>query len=97
MIFRPNDLEFEPALCLRAASSVNRCEDCVHICTLNALSIKQDRIEIEKDKCVSCGACVGICKPDAFSLKSFNIPTFIAWATKQNNHFKLYSHQTQGL
>jgi ferredoxin len=89
LIFRPNDLTFEANLCLRAASSFNKCEDCVHICPQNALEINRDRVKFDADKCVSCGVCIGVCKPDAFSLNSFNIPVFIVWLSEQKKDKKL--------
>lgn len=89
MIFSQNDLHFDALSCLRAASSLNKCDDCIQICPLEAFSIKHDRPVLDKIKCVSCGACVGVCKPEALSLHSFNLPIFIVWASEQKKDQKL--------
>lgn len=83
MIFRDKDLYFDDTACLRAACSLNKCDDCLQSCTANAISVVQDRIKLDYDKCTSCGACVGVCRPSALTLNSFNIPVFVIWAASQ--------------
>lgn len=35
--------------------------DCVKVCNFNAMYIENDLVRIDPDKCVACGACVGVC------------------------------------
>ena len=44
------------------------CEGCVEACPVGALE-RKDVVEINKDKCISCCACVSSCKHDAISLE----------------------------
>lgn len=44
------------------------CVGCVEACPVGALSRKK-RLEIDRKKCIECGACVSSCKHHAISLK----------------------------
>jgi ferredoxin len=50
-----------------SCSCKSTCEGCVEVCPTKALK-KGKIIEIEKDKCINCGACITACKHDAISL-----------------------------
>ncbi|MDD5012662.1 MAG: 4Fe-4S binding protein [Candidatus Nanoarchaeia archaeon] len=43
------------------------CVGCVEACPMEALS-RKDKLIIDKEKCVGCGACVQACKHHAISL-----------------------------
>lgn len=89
MIFRDKDIRFNDSLCLRAACSLNKCDDCFQSCTAKAITIVQDRIKLDEEKCTSCGACVGSCRPSAFTLNSFNVPVFVIWAASQKRDLNI--------
>ena len=42
------------------------CGDCVDICPIKALEIKNSKV-IVSDDCIDCGACVGQCPVEALS------------------------------
>lgn len=43
------------------------CSGCVEVCPVQALS-REQKLEIDQEKCIMCGACVAICDHDALSL-----------------------------
>jgi ferredoxin len=43
------------------------CTGCVEACPVGALK-REDKLEIDKEKCIECGACITACKHDAISL-----------------------------
>lgn len=47
----------------------NGCMNCVDVCPVNALSVKNNKCElIKKDKCSDCGICVFACPKSALSI-----------------------------
>lgn len=42
------------------------CEGCVEVCPVGALK-RTDRLEIDEEKCLDCGLCIGVCKNNALS------------------------------
>jgi len=44
------------------------CVGCVEACPVNAISRKKI-LQIDKDKCIECGACIAACKHNALSLE----------------------------
>ena len=43
-----------------------RCEACVRLCPVKALSLDDDGIQLDESACVNCGKCVAACKPEAW-------------------------------
>jgi len=50
-----------------SCSCKGACVGCVESCPMGALS-RKDKLIIDKEKCVECGACVSACKHHAISL-----------------------------
>jgi len=44
------------------------CAPCVGACPVGAIS-KEDVIKIDQERCIMCGACIAICKPEALSFE----------------------------
>jgi ferredoxin len=44
------------------------CVGCVEACPVDALSRKK-KLEINRDLCIECGACIAACKHDALTLE----------------------------
>ncbi|MDD3083942.1 MAG: 4Fe-4S binding protein [Candidatus ainarchaeum sp.] len=45
------------------------CGGCVGVCPVQAITLKDTKIIIDKNKCINCGACVSICPVGAMKLK----------------------------
>jgi len=50
-----------------SCSCGGKCEGCVEVCAAGALK-RKDIVEIDQEKCTSCGMCVQACEHDAISL-----------------------------
>ncbi len=37
------------------------CGGCVSVCPVNAITLKETRIEVDANKCIDCGACIKFC------------------------------------
>ncbi len=46
----------------------NGCGDCVELCSLEALELSGDRVNINEEFCVGCGVCVSTCPTESLSL-----------------------------
>jgi Fe-S-cluster-containing hydrogenase component 2 len=45
------------------------CGECVDSCPLEAISMKDDKAQVDLDTCGGCGACVDVCAVGAISLE----------------------------
>ena len=52
-----------------------RCGRCIKSCPVGAISFRDDRIEIDREKCSGCGACVDACCAEAIYTKSIEYTT----------------------
>ena len=50
------------------------CSICVEACTVNAISMIDEKAEINMDKCIRCGICHDVCPQDAVRHDSEKIP-----------------------
>ena len=62
-----------PCCCVEIAIDNSKCIDCMkclnEICMSEAISFKDNAIQINQNKCRGCGLCVNICKQNAITLK----------------------------
>lgn len=58
---RQPELAVYPHKCLH-------CGDCAPACPLHAVTLGEDSISINRDLCNNCGACLGVCYPEAIKL-----------------------------
>jgi NAD-dependent dihydropyrimidine dehydrogenase PreA subunit len=57
---------FENGKC-KSCSCGKACTGCVEVCPVEALS-RKDKLVLDKNKCIECGACVEACKHNALKL-----------------------------
>ncbi len=66
-------LNFDIYACVRTYYRYSSCQKCIDVCPVeDVLYIENDKIHINEDKCIACGACVGVCPTEAFSLRGFS-------------------------
>ena len=46
----------------------NKCGRCVEVCELNAISVVDSGVKVDRSKCNSCGKCVEVCTPRALKI-----------------------------
>ncbi len=44
------------------------CGNCVEVCPVEAIALKDEKADIDADTCVDCGACVDECPVEAVSM-----------------------------
>ncbi|MEW7315252.1 4Fe-4S dicluster domain-containing protein [Buttiauxella gaviniae] len=47
--------------CLHRQLRSSRCEACLNACPLGAITLEEDRIQLDADSCTSCGNCLFVC------------------------------------
>nr|MDO8135671.1 4Fe-4S dicluster domain-containing protein [Candidatus Njordarchaeum guaymaensis] len=60
----------------------NGCGNCMRICPMNLWGMRQGRAVISKDylqKCLECGSCWLVCKPDAIDFSYPKGGTGVTW------------------
>ncbi len=72
-----NRLQFDFNSCVHVYFKDSGCRNCIDVCPVEDVLYQEDyRIKLNKENCVSCGACVGVCPSEAFSLKGFDLQGF---------------------
>jgi hypothetical protein len=52
-------------------SKCTGCKECISVCPVSAIEMRQEKATIIADKCIDCATCVDYCKPAAFASKTF--------------------------
>ncbi len=72
------DLIEEDALCLNVRGRGEHCHQCTTVCPNDALTVSVDAIEVDREACTACGACVPACPAGALRLRGFSPERFLA-------------------
>ena len=62
------------------------CRVCLEVCSVNAISIKNKKAEIDIDKCIRCGKCHEVCPQNAIRHDSEKIPVEVAQNLKHTRN-----------
>lgn len=65
---KPSELVGNPYIASYDPEPCITCGDCVEICPMEALTIRNDEIYFESIRCIGCGLCVSVCPTGAVSL-----------------------------
>ncbi len=72
-----NQISFDIYTCVRTYYKDSSCTKCVDVCPVeDTLKIEDGKVDLKQENCVSCGACLGVCPTEAFSLNGFNPSDF---------------------
>ncbi len=78
-------LNFDVYSCVRTYYRYSSCQRCIDVCPKeDVLYIENDRVKMNEENCIQCGACVGICPTEGFSLSGFS-PYELYNKLKENN------------
>ena len=53
------------------------CESCEKACKMGAITIKEEKVMIDREKCVLCGACITDCRKDALRAEKIGHTIFV--------------------
>lgn len=53
------------------------CENCEKTCKMEAITIKEEKVMIDREKCVLCGACITACRKDALRAEKIGYTIFV--------------------
>ncbi|NPA53233.1 MAG: 4Fe-4S dicluster domain-containing protein [Aquificae bacterium] len=72
--------------CLHVYYKDSSCQKCVEICPIdNTVVYENDKIKVNPENCISCGACVGVCPTEAFSLRDFSVKELFYKMTQERD------------
>lgn len=85
----PESQKRQPEIALNPKNCIH-CEVCLPACPLHAITLTADAIEIDRDLCNICGACVKVCYPEAIKIlgKYMTVNELLEEARKDNVFFK---------
>ncbi|HEV09128.1 MAG TPA: 4Fe-4S dicluster domain-containing protein, partial [Sulfurihydrogenibium azorense] len=70
-------LSFDVYSCVRVYYRYADCKKCVEVCPVeNTIILENDRIKVNYESCINCGACVGNCPTESFKIQGFDLVEF---------------------
>jgi len=80
-------LNFDIYSCVRVYYRYADCNRCVNVCPTQAVNIENDKVKVNVENCVECGACVGNCPSESFRLNGFDLVDFYVKFTDSDKKF----------
>ncbi|PMP77207.1 MAG: 4Fe-4S ferredoxin [Sulfurihydrogenibium sp.] len=70
-------LSFDVYSCVRVYYRYADCKKCVEVCPVeNTIILENDKIKVNYESCINCGACVGNCPTESFKIQGFDLVEF---------------------
>lgn len=70
-------LSFDVYSCVRVYYRYADCRRCVDVCPVeNTITLENDKIKVNYENCINCGACVGNCPTESYKIQGFDLPEF---------------------
>ncbi len=70
-------LNFDIYSCVHTYFKPSSCNKCEQVCPVeDTVKLENERVQLNVENCVSCGACVGVCPTESFSLNGFDPKDF---------------------
>ena len=60
-------------------NSCKKCIKCVKACPMDAISIVNEQVIIDQDKCINCDICIQACDQKVLRVKNVNLEKVIKW------------------
>ena len=90
LVFKPGIAESCPEIAHRE-SSCKRCGRCVEVCPVQAISLTEGAIRIDRNLCDNCGECVSECPHEALKNfgKEMTVEEVFAVVRKDRDYYKV--------
>jgi ferredoxin len=64
---KPRYFLYDASICAHSRSKLEGCNQCIEVCSTQAISSGGDRIEVDPHLCMGCGGCATVCPSGAMS------------------------------
>ncbi|MBL8513345.1 MAG: 4Fe-4S binding protein [Betaproteobacteria bacterium] len=64
---KPKFFAYKESLCVHSRSKKTGCNQCIDVCSTNAIRSAGDTVEVDPHLCMGCGACATVCPSGAMS------------------------------
>ncbi|MGH8731606.1 MAG: 4Fe-4S binding protein, partial [Burkholderiales bacterium] len=64
---KPRYFQYDAKICAHSRSKLKGCNQCIDICSTQAISADGDRVKVSPYLCMGCGACASVCPSGAMS------------------------------
>jgi ferredoxin len=64
---KPRYFQYDAKICAHSRSKLKGCNQCIDICSTQAISADGDRVKVNPHLCMGCGACASVCPSGAMS------------------------------
>jgi ferredoxin len=64
---KPRYFQYDAKICAHSRSKLKGCNQCIDVCSTQAISADGDRVKVDPYLCMGCGACASVCPSGAMS------------------------------
>ena len=66
---KPRFFDYRENLCAHSRSGIEGCNQCIEVCSTEAISADGDHVRVDPHLCMGCGACASVCPSGAMSFQ----------------------------